>query len=102
MIIEIQKDEIPYTFEVEIDGELFGFQFNYNVRFDFFTIDLKKNDEVIVYGEKLVLGQPLFTNNFDAEVPNAVITPLDLNGTETRVTYENLGETVFLFVEVIE
>jgi hypothetical protein len=99
--IEINKDDIPYTFEMEIDEEVFQFEIRYNLRFDFFTLSLSKDNKVIVAGEKLVLGVPLFATSSSVELPNAVIVPLDLNDTENRITYENLSETVFLFVEVL-
>jgi hypothetical protein len=103
MHIEIEKDLIPYRFDIELADELFTFEVNYNDRFDFFTIDLWKDGEVVVYGQKININKPLFSPLTDQRLPKVYIIPLDESGEATRVTYENLGETVFLFIgEAIE
>lgn len=96
--IDIDKTEIPYSFEIELAGELFEFEINYNASFDFFTVDLFKNDGVLVVGEKLIINQPLFKNRVHNDLPKVQIIPLDRAQKETRITYDNLNETVFLFI----
>lgn len=97
MIIPIDKENIPYQFEIELAGNVFVFEINHNVEHNFFTFDLFKDDEVLALGEKLVYGSPLFSYA-DERFPEVTITPKDKSGNETRVTYDNFGETVFLFV----
>lgn len=94
--IEIEKALIPYRFEVELGAELFLIEIRYNELHDYFTLDLQKDGEVLVYGEKLVYAMPLFSEVFDSRYPAPAIIPLDESGKETRVTYENLNKTVFL------
>lgn len=94
--IEVMKELIPYRFEIELGAELFEMEIRYNERHDFFTIDLMKNDEVLVYGEKVTYGVPLFDDVYDDRFPAPTIIPLDESGQESRVTYENLNNTVFL------
>ncbi|MFZ0578948.1 MAG: hypothetical protein WAM41_15730 [Psychrobacillus psychrotolerans] len=94
--IEIEKELIPYRFEIELGVELFEMEINYNLVHDFFTIDLHKDDEVLVYGEKITYGVPLFEEVFDSRFPGPTIIPIDESEREQRVTYENLNETVFL------
>lgn len=96
--IEIDKNEIPYSFEVELAGEIFEMEVNYNETFDFFTVDLFKEDAPIVTGEKLILNRPLFRNRVHIGLPKAAIIPMDRSQQETRITYDNLNETVFLFI----
>lgn len=96
--IEIDKNEIPYAFEVELAGEIFEIEVNYNETFDFFTIDLFKEGDPLVTGEKLILNRPLFRNRVHIDLPKAAIIPMDRSQQETRITYENLNETVFLFI----
>ncbi|GLC88261.1 phage baseplate plug family protein [Lysinibacillus piscis] len=96
--IEIDKNEIPYAFEMELAGEIFGFEVNYNRAHDFFTLDLFKNGGALVVGEKLILNRPLFRNRVSSELPNVQIIPKDRAHSATRITYENLNETVFLYV----
>lgn len=98
MILYIDKEQIPYRFEVELDGEVYTFEIHYNSECDFFTVDLYLNNEVIIYGEKLILNRPLFLAYADKRIPKTQIIPRDTTGTEHRITYKNLGETVFLYV----
>lgn len=94
--IEIEKELIPYRFEIELGVELFEMEINYNLGHDFFTIDLYKDEEVLVLGEKITYGVPLFEEVFDSRFPGPTIIPIDESGIEQRVTYENLNDTVFL------
>ena len=103
MYIEIEKDEIPYDFEIELGGELFTLEINYNERFDFFTVSLEKDGETIVSGEKMVLNQPLFYSLTDDRLPKVLLIPMDESGTEERITYSNLEGSIFLEVaELVE
>jgi hypothetical protein len=99
MILPIEKELIPYQFEIELANELFILEIQYNKRFDFFTIDISKNEQPLVYGEKLILNRPLFDGLANIELPKVNIVPRDRAGIETRITYDNLSETVFLYVE---
>lgn len=96
--IDVDKNEIPYAFEVELAGEVFELEVNYNQTYDFFTIDLFKDGGVLVIGEKLVLNRPLFRNSTNINLPKVQIIPKDRSNLVTRITYENLNETVFLFI----
>jgi hypothetical protein len=96
--IPIEKDNIPYRFEIELEAEIFEMEIRYNGTYDFFTIDLYKDREPLIYGEKVVYGVPLFSNVRDLRFPVVTITPIDEAGLENQVTYENFQETVFLAV----
>ena len=96
MIIDIFKNDIPYRFEIVL-GELFEFEVNYNTQYDYFTLDLLKDGEVVIQGEKILYGKELFSNYPHIDAPRG-ITPKDLAGIENRVTFNNLGEMVFLVV----
>lgn len=97
--IEIEKEMIPYEFEIELEEELFTFDIRYNESHDFFTIDLYKDDELVVAGEKIVYGVSLFESTYNPKThPAATIVPLDPSNIETRVSWDNLNETVFLCI----
>ena len=97
--IPIEKDLIPYQFEIDIAEEEFSFVINYNERFDFFTVDLYKDDELIISGEKIVYGRCLFASYPDeTKIPQNPITPFDEAGEKTRVGWVELNESVFLFI----
>lgn len=98
MRIPIYKDQIPYRFETMFNGVLYTFEVHYNVEHDFFTVDLYRLDEPIIYGEKLVYNEPLFQSLNDDTLPKLI--PIDPSGAEERITYDNFGETVIL--QVIE
>ena len=98
MYIEIDKEAIPYRFEIELGGELFEMEIKYNQRFDFFTVDLYRDDELLLAGQKIVYGQPLFPD-YDNRFPKVPIIPMDESGTPIdRITYDNFGESVLLLV----
>lgn len=103
--IDINKDEIPEEFEMDLGDETFTLAIKYNTTYDFFTIDLKKateidaEPEILVMGEKLVLNKPLFNSFTSFDFPAPTIIPMDLSGVETRITFENLGEKVFLYID---
>lgn len=96
--IEIDKDMIPYRFDTTLEGETYTFQVNYNATHDFFTMDLYKNDEVIVLGEKLVYGKPLFMSAQHKDIPKIIIIPYDVSENTDKITFENLNEDVLLFL----
>lgn len=96
--IEIEKENIPYSFEMDFGAETFELEIRYNDTFDYFTIDLYKDGEILVYGEKIVYGVPLFDDYYDQRFPAPTIIPLDESGNETSVTFENMNDTVFLMV----
>ncbi|MBA2878056.1 hypothetical protein HNR63_001110 [Anoxybacillus kamchatkensis] len=96
--IPIEKENIPYRFEIELEAEVFEMEIRYNDLYDFFTIDLYKDGEPLVYGEKVVYGVPLFQDVRDSRFPAVDIVPKDEAGLENQVTYENFQKTVFLAV----
>lgn len=102
--IEINKEELPETFEIDLANETFTLSFSYNETGDFFTVDLyKPNSEGVltplVLGEKLTLNRPLWESITSLDLPAPTLIPMDLSNTEKRITWENFGETVFLYID---
>lgn len=97
-ILRVAKQAIPYSVDVRIAGETFKFTFDYNVEGDFFTVDLMRDDEVICLGEKIVYGKALFTSFLDHYFPLSPIVPIDRALKDTRVGWNELENTVFLYV----
>lgn len=97
--IEIEKDLIPYRFTVDIGVEEYEIEVGYNQRFDFFTVDLYLGNEALAVGEKLILNRPLFNDINDRRFPPLQLVPRDRSGMVDRITYDNMGETVLLYVE---
>lgn len=96
--IDIEKENIPYRFDISLADELFTFEVQYNPDFDYFTVGLEKNGEILAAGEKVVYGMPLFYDIQDNRFPLVPIVPYDESGNSSAVTWETLGESVFLYV----
>lgn len=99
-VLEIEKELIPYGFEVLLGDELYEIEVNYNGNADLFTVALKKGGEVVSAGEPLIYGVPLFKDTYMlGKHPAITIVPLDESGHECRVGWNNLGRTVFLCID---
>jgi len=102
-IIPIDKETLPERFEIDLGDETFTMQVNYNETGDFFTLDLFEvgdSGELIdfIMGEKLVLGRALWADVPRVNIPAPTLIPLDIGMKAKRVSYENLGESVFLYI----
>lgn len=97
MIIDINKDLIPYEFEIELDN-IYNFTIDYNTTYDYFTVDLAIDDSVIITGEKLLYGRPLFGHLQHLNVPKVELIPIEILDKVERITFENLGNDVFIFL----
>lgn len=99
-IIEIEKELVPYSFDIVLAGEEFNMEIMYNKTADLFTCTLSKDEEVLVYNEPVVYGVEMFADVYDGvNFPMLAIVPLDEAGIENAVTYENFGKTVFLTID---
>lgn len=101
---EIDKEELPEQFEFDFGGDTYSMKFMYNETFDHFTVSLYVvGDEgeltPVILGEKLVLNKYLWSDFTPDELPGTPMIPLDLSGIETVITWENFGDTVFLYVD---
>ena len=99
--IKVNKELIPYYFNIALADEIFTLEFNYNRTGDFFTVALRKDGELISAGEKLVYGVPLWQSTYISNKhPCLTIVPLAENADGVKaVTYDNLEKTVFLVVD---
>lgn len=92
MIIEINKNIIPYTFEIDD----YVFTVRYNSEHDYFTIDVARG-ETLIDGEKILYGKRLFSDHQYLNIPFNIL-PVDISDQATRAGFNQLGETVFLWV----
>lgn len=96
--IEINKNQIPYAFNILLADQWFELLIDYNKTADMFTVAVYKDDELLT-SEPLVLNVPLFQDTYKPGFPAVNIIPCDPSGTSSRVTWDNLGETVFLTID---
>lgn len=95
--IELNKERIPYQFHILLAGEWFELYVGYNKTADLFTVTLYKDDTLIA-SEPLVLGVPLFQDIYQpGRFPAVTLVPY--GPTAAAVSFDNLGETVFLTVD---
>lgn len=92
----INKEMIPISMLMVIEGNQYQVEFQYNNSYDFFTVSLSQNDIQIITGEKVVLGKPLFTS-IGYPFEETYFIPLDLSGENHSITYDNFNETVLLY-----
>lgn len=100
-IIDIEKDDIPYRSQFIVNNNVIELAFKYNALMDLFTVDISHftTGVVIAYGVPLIYGKDIFANVDDIAFQGVTAIPKDVAGNESVVTYENLGDTVFLYVE---
>lgn len=94
----INDKEIVKERDCEI---VFEFNIRYNEVGGFFTVDLSiaSTGEVLVYGDIVRYGRPLFNSVEDERFPVPVIMPLCLTGDDiSEVTFENFGKEVRLYL----
>lgn len=97
--IPIDKNLLPSRILVDLEYESFFLEVSYNELGDFFSCDLLNSDEdILVYGEKFILGRALFENLPIELQPATTLVPFTNNQDMERVTFENFGESVFLFI----
>lgn len=98
--IPIEKDELPELFEIDFDNQSFLFGIDYNKSQCIFTLDiLTLENKPIVLGERLVLNERLWADVIDDRLPSVDLVPMDESGEARSITYENFGETVFLYID---
>lgn len=98
--ILIEKELIPYSFDILLGSEWFNLDFQYNNTADLFTVTLSKDDVILVYNEPIVYGVPLFADLYQSGVfPMLDIVAYDESEQENTVTWDNFNETVFLTVK---
>lgn len=103
--IPVTASDVPISFRMALDGRTYLFAFDYNEHFDFFTCTiatasvLEASNEVLVSGEPLRYGMPLFYASPDERLPSSLLIPLCLDGDDiSRITYENFGKEVLLCI----
>lgn len=98
--IEINKEILPYRANIALGRTVFTFEFHYNSQEDCFVVHLYRGGRLLCAGEKLVYGQPLFRDCYEAgRYPVLRLVPLDESGSVREVTWDTLGSRVFLTVD---
>lgn len=97
----IDKNMIPYQFDIILAGQPFSLAVDYNKSADLFTVSLYDSEgTLLIAGEPLIYGQPLFSDVYRAgKFPTVDLVPLDESRKEHSVNWDNFGKTVFLTID---
>jgi len=103
--IQIEKDKIPYSFDILLSNKAYTINLRYNNYSGDFTADLELNELTLIKGKKIVLNELLFeefaydTNgNKNVNFYDELLSFYDLTWQEKELTLDNLQETVLLYV----
>lgn len=98
--IPINTDKVPYNFHMKLGDRTFVLTIKYNEQAELYTADLKiaATGEILCYGDPILYGRALFNTVEDERFPQPVIIPYCLHGNADRVTKENFGKTVQLYL----
>ena len=99
--IDVDTSKVPYNFSVKLEDRTYTFCIRYNPWGDFFTADLSitATGEMLVYGDVIRYGRPLFNSVEDERFPIPVIIPLCLSGDSIHeITWDNFGKQVRLYL----
>jgi hypothetical protein len=98
--IEIDAAQVPYSFGIKLIDKTYTFTVKYNEECGFYTVDLyDSNGNVLVFGEIVRYGRPLFNVMEDERFPIPVIIPSCVTSDDIyEVTNENFGQDVKLYL----
>ena len=82
--IDVDTSKVPYNFSVKLEDRTYTFCIRYNPWGGFFTADLSitTTGELLVYGDIIRYGRPMFNSVEDERFPIPVIIPLCLSRSE--------------------
>ena len=97
--ILIEKQNIPYRFQVALPQNAFELEIRYNKTADLFTAALYKSGELVCI-EPVIYGTQMFEQVYQPGIYPAIrIVPVDSSGEQSAVTWDNFNETVFLEID---
>lgn len=102
--ILIEKELIPYKFNILLGAEVFFLTIKYNEKHDLFTVGLEDKDgTTICEAEPLIYGMPLWKDmRIPDKYPALTIIPYDESGKNNKITWDNFGSTTFLYIDNAE
>lgn len=98
-VINITKSLIPYHFSIALPTDIYTLSIRYNKTANLFTVGLYR-DNTLICVEPIIYGTPLFEQLYQPGIyPSIKIVPFDYSRENTAITWDNLNETVFLYVD---
>lgn len=87
------------SFAVELSGDIFVFNFRFNENENKWYFDVIKNSINILLGIKLVNSEDLLSQFIAYDIPQGIISIVDVEGLYADPDDLNFGESVFLRYE---
>ena len=100
--IDIDVDDLPDIFDINIVDEEYVMRVDYNRFADFYTITIQKDGETLVEQEPLILGQLVGIDIPDPRLPRVDIRVMDETGQATDAGRGSFGESVRLYFDVVD
>lgn len=98
--IPVVAEDVPCSFRIKLGDKTFHLSFEYNDVEDFFTVTLANTRGEVMYTRwPIHYGTRLFDQVRTGDFPSPIILPFCLDEqTPERITYENFGREVKLYL----
>ena len=99
--IEIAFSDLPTSRIITLDDKEFEIRFKYNKRFDFISIEIIRNNQII-HTTKLTYGTDIFKNSNLSKIKLIPYSEDDIEkefSSNLKVNKETFGTSVFLMYE---
>jgi hypothetical protein len=96
--IPLRGDMPHYTFEVELEGAVYGFDFRWNERAEGWFVGMyNSRGEPLAVGKRLVVAFPLFARHKGPDFPPGMLIAVDTTGEDRDPGLNDLGSRVKLY-----
>jgi hypothetical protein len=92
------RSDVPhFAFQVDLDGETYGFEFRWNERAAGYFFALYTSDGTpLLSGKRVVLGWPLLRRYADGRLPAGDLVAYDTTNSDTEPALGDLGARVVM------
>jgi hypothetical protein len=95
--LPVEPDVPHQTFQVDLDGVAFGFDFRWNTRAGAWFVQLLTANDDLLATDKMVLGFQLFVRTQDERMPKGRLMALDTSTVELEAGIADLGRRVQVY-----
>lgn len=96
-VLPTRTDIGRYNFELELDGQTYTFDFEWNDRDQGWYMTITDiNENVLLAGRRIVLNWPLISRYRDAGLPAGTLEAIDTGSNDVEPGFADLGDRVKL------
>jgi hypothetical protein len=97
LVLPTRTDTARYSFETELDGKTFTFEFEWNDRdLGWYMTILDASGVTLLAGRRVVIRAPLTGRYRDSRLPPGHLEAIDTSGADAEAGYGDLGDRVKL------